>query len=69
MRRNYKISEHRIYHAWRRTVDCVAHGASVIAPAMWKGFLQPVLVLAVGVGLSAPFAHIASRVLRRIIWR
>lgn len=54
MRSNYKKSEHRIYHAWRCTVDCV--GAA--APIVWHGFLQPVLVLAFGVGLAAPVARV-----------
>lgn len=54
MRRNYRISEHRIHHAWRRTADCVRDAA----PAVWHGFLRPVLVLAVGVGLAAPVARV-----------
>lgn len=69
MRRNYKVSEHRVYHAWRRTVDCVTDCARAVAPAVWKGFLQPVIVLAVGVGLSAPFAQIASNIIHGMIWR
>ena len=69
MRRNYKVSEHRVYHAWRRTVDYMTDCARVIAPAVWKGFLQPVIVLAVGVGLSAPFAQIASNIIHGMIWR
>lgn len=69
MRRNYKVSEHRVYHAWRRTVDCMTYCARAVAPAVWKGFLQPVIVLAVGVGLSAPFAQIASNIIHGIIWR
>lgn len=63
MRRNYRISEHRIYHAWRRTVDCVRD----VAPAVWHGFLRPVLVLAVGVGLSAPVAMMAGAILARFM--
>lgn len=63
MRRNYKVSEHRIYHAWRRTVDCVCG----MVPVVWRGFLQPVLVLAVGVGLSAPVAKAAGALLSKIM--
>ena len=63
MRRNYKIKEHRIYHAWRRTADF----ASDAAPIVWNGFLRPVLVLAVGVGLSAPVAKIAGVILARFM--
>ena len=57
MKRNYKISEHRIYHAWRVSVDIVGDCIRTVAPAVWHGFLQPVLVLAIGVGLSAPVAR------------
>jgi len=67
MRRNYKVSEHRIYHAWRRTVDCTSEVVGTTCKVVWQGFLRPVLVLTVGVGLAFPFAHIASRVLERII--
>lgn len=54
MRRNYRISDHRIYHVWRCAADCVCE----VAPAVWHGFLRPVLVLAVGVGLAAPVARV-----------
>lgn len=63
MRRNYKKSEHRIYHAWRCTVDCV--GAA--APVVWHGFLQPVLVLAFGVGLSSLVGRMAGEILSRFM--
>lgn len=63
MRRNYRISEHRIYHAWRRAADCVRDAA----PVVWHGFLRPVLVLAVGVGLSAPVAKMAGALLSRFM--
>ena len=69
MRRNYKVSEHRVYHAWRCMVDCVTDWARVVVPAVWKGFLQPTLVLAVGIGLSLPFTHIAACVMERFLWR
>jgi len=69
MRRNYKVSEHRVYHAWRCTVDCVTDWARVVVPAVWKGFLQPTLVLAVGVGISVPFGQIAANIIHGIIWR
>ena len=64
MRRNYKISEHRIYHAWVRTVDCT----STVLSMTWQGFLRPVMIIAVGFGLAAPFGHVAARVLEKIIW-
>ena len=57
MRRNYRISEHRIYHVWRVSADAVCGCIRIAAPAVWRGFLQPVIVLAVGVGLSAPVAR------------
>lgn len=57
MRRNYRINEHRIYHAWRVSADAVGDFIRFMAPAVWHGFLRPVLVLAVGVGLSAPVAR------------
>lgn len=58
MKRNYRISEHRIYHAWRVSADAVGDCIRILAPAVWRGFLQPVIVLAVGVGLSVPVARV-----------
>lgn len=63
MRRNYRIKEHRIYHAWRRTADFVI----AAAPIVWNGFLRPVLVLAIGVGLSAPVAKMAGAILTKFM--
>lgn len=63
MRRNYKTKEHRIYHAWR----CMADFVCDAAPVVWHGFLRPVLVLAVGVGLSAPVAKMAGALLSRFM--
>ena len=63
MRRNYKTKEHRIYHAWRRMADFV----SDTAPIVWREFLKPIVVLAVGVGLSAPVAKVAGEILARFI--
>ena len=63
MKRNYRISDHRIYHAWRRTADFVRDAA----PVVWHGFLRPVLVLAVGVGLSAPVAKVAGAILAKFM--
>ena len=58
MKRNYRISEHRIYHAWRGCAETVRDCIRILAPAVWHGFLQPVIVLAVGVGLSVPVARV-----------
>ena len=63
MRRNYKIGEHRIYHAWRCTVDFVGDAA----PIVWNGFLRPVLVLAFGVGLSSVVGKVAGEILARFM--
>lgn len=63
MRRNYRISEHRIYHAWRCTVDFVCDAV----PKVWRGFLQPVLVLAFGVGLSSLVGRMAGEILSRFM--
>ena len=67
MRRNYRISDHRIYHAWRKTADAVSGFVVWLAPVVWRGFLQPVLVLAIGVGLSAPVARMFGSVIGTLI--
>ena len=68
MRKNYRISEHRFYHACSRMLGAASVAALVVAKVAWHGFLRPVLILTVGVGLAMPFAHIASRVREVIIW-
>ena len=67
MKRNYRISEHRIYHAWRGCADSVGDCIRILAPAVWHGFLQPVIVLAVGVGLSVPVARVLGSFLGKWI--
>lgn len=63
MRRNYRSKEHRIYHAWR----CMADFVCDAAPIVWRGFLQPVLVLAFGVGLSSLVGRMAGEILSRFM--
>ena len=65
MHSNFRIAEHRTRYRTR----CAARFIGTVAREFWEGFAKPVLIVALGVALSAPIAAMAGSILAHIMER
>lgn len=65
MNGNYRIVEHRTRYRAR----CAWRFTQYAAREFWRGFAQPVLIVAIGVAISAPMAKMAGSVIAYLMER